>query len=150
MKRSRYTRRPWASSAAPSRSKVTMSSRRTRPGAMLRASRKCAGDLSCRALTCPKPSTTRWSYRMRLAATSLSTSTPSGAGAVTIAFPAELPMSFPRVLDVGVLVELDVVQESAHFFDSPYVYRLHDVARLGIDHDRPAWAHEPHSLERSY
>src|SRR5689334_4843906 len=46
-----------------------MSSAVTSPGAMLRANRKRAGSGSCRALTCPKPSTTPCWERMRLAAT---------------------------------------------------------------------------------
>src|SRR5689334_13609730 len=50
-----------------------MSAGVTSAGAMLRASRKCAGERSWRTLTWPKPSTTPWSYRMRLATASDST-----------------------------------------------------------------------------
>src|ERR1700732_1103984 len=58
----------------------------TRPGAMLRASRKCAGFLSWRTLTWPKPSTTPWSNRMRFAATSSSISAGSAGGKLAVVF----------------------------------------------------------------
>src|SRR5262245_53428670 len=57
-----------------------------------------------------------------------------------------------RVLDVVDLVELDV--ERAHagtwagVLDAPDVDRLHDVARLRVDRDRPARALPVHALGR--
>src|SRR5580704_19393198 len=58
-----------------------MSAAVTRPGAMLRASRKPPGALSWRTLTWPNPSTTPWFDRMRLAATRSSISAGfAGAG----------------------------------------------------------------------
>ena len=61
----------------------------TSPGARLHESKKCAGDSGCRTLMWPKPSTTPWSYKMRLAiasfSASFSTSNSTLAGAGTVA-----------------------------------------------------------------
>src|SRR5439155_12210033 len=57
---------------------------------------------------------------------------------------------FPRVFDVGKLVELDVIENAVDLLDAADVNRLHDVARVGIDHDRAARAHELHALDRTH
>src|SRR6266567_7120423 len=53
------------------------------------------------------------------------------------------------ISDVGVLVELDVVEKPVDLLDAPDIDRLHDIARLGIDHDRPARTHELHPFDRA-
>src|SRR5213079_3340725 len=60
------------------------------------------------------------------------------------------PTLLPWILDVRKLVELDVVENAVDLFDAPDVNRLHDVARLGIDHDRAAWAREFHAFDRGH
>src|SRR6266567_1133963 len=81
MKRSRYTARSRASSALPSISNSMMSPAPTNPGAILRDNRKRCGVRSLRTLTWPKPSTTPWSNRIRLATTSSSTRCEAGVAA---------------------------------------------------------------------
>src|SRR5215470_1434075 len=56
--------------------------------------------------------------------------------------------SLARILHVGNLVELDVVQRAADLLDLADVDRLRDVARLGIDHDGAARARQLDPLER--
>jgi hypothetical protein len=56
---------------------------------------------------------------------------------------------FRRILLVGELVELHVVQRAADLLYLAYIYCLHDVPCLWVDHDRPARAGELHALNRS-
>src|SRR3954462_3244773 len=66
MNRSKKTARPRASIALPSRSNSMMSSGVTSAGASERDIRKRFGSLGWRRVTCPKPSSTPRSARMRL------------------------------------------------------------------------------------
>src|SRR5205823_12332597 len=59
-------------------------------------------------------------------------------------------MSFAWVLHVGELVELDVDERSANFLDAPNVDGLHDIAGVGVDHDRTARTGDLHALECSH
>src|SRR5205814_378755 len=54
---------------------------------------------------------------------------------------------FTRVPDVAEFVELDVDERTTGLFHTSNVDGLHDVARLGIDHDRAAWARQFHTFE---
>src|SRR6266542_1048186 len=57
-----------------------------------------------------------------------------------------IPLLLARVLDVGNLVELDVLQLAADLLDLADVDGLHDVARVGVDRDLSARAHPAHPL----
>src|SRR5215472_11835814 len=47
---------------------------------------------------------------------------------------------FPRVLDHRHRLELDVGEPAVHLLGLAHVFVLHDVARVGVDHDRAARA----------
>src|SRR5579884_1445736 len=51
-----------------------------------------------------------------------------------------------RIFDIRDLVDVDIAQLVADLFDAADVNRLHDVAGLWIDHDRPARAFPAHAL----
>src|SRR5215471_2701104 len=54
----------------------------------------------------------------------------------------------PWIFHVGILIELDVVEQAVDLLDLADVDGLHDVPRLRVDHDRTARAQELHALER--
>src|SRR6204780_59301 len=96
----------------------------TSPGAMLRASKKRPGSRGSRMLTWPKPSTTPWSNRMRLATAS------SAACSGSI-----LPLAmFPPVISFAAELRRALVEEGVHAFAEilAHVAHQHQVIALAF------------------